>query len=314
MQLAFVGRDNTVVLELYPMKKRNTLGADTACRRIVPPLSQGGFTLIELLVVIAIIAILAAMLLPALAKAKEKAKATNCLSNLRQWGIALQITAVDSNDSIPRDGTDNGGQYGVDTGATTGPGSPQDENAWFNVLPAVMADKPLSYYYLQPGGNARMKLPFPGGVGRLWHCPSAKSSSADSFLQSGGFGFFSYVMNLDLKLKSTIDNGVQGNSFPYPNMPKLGNLRNPSAVVLMTEVAFSPSQENYTSTPARNGIFPAARWSYFPKRHNDRGVIAFVDGHSQIFRWKYVFNTAGGGGRKEVFNPDIYWNPNRDLP
>ncbi|MSU62983.1 MAG: type II secretion system protein [Pedosphaera sp.] len=79
-----------------------------------------GFTLIELLVVIAIIAILAGMLLPALSKAKEKAKSANCMSNLRQMSIASRVY-----------GDDHGGRYAFTFQVR---GANVTRKAWFNFL------------------------------------------------------------------------------------------------------------------------------------------------------------------------------------
>src|SRR5258706_8264444 len=101
--------------------------------------SPDGFTLIELLVVIAIIAILAAMLLPSLARAKEKAHRINCVSNLKQWGLAQYMTAGDNNDSLPTDGMGHNKLYPGDVFNGYPTGTPDDPYAWFNTVPPNMA-------------------------------------------------------------------------------------------------------------------------------------------------------------------------------
>jgi prepilin-type N-terminal cleavage/methylation domain-containing protein len=264
------------------------------------------FTLIELLVVIAIIAILAAMLLPALAKAKDKAKGINCVSNLRQWGLALNVYGVDNNDGIPRDGMDASGVWPGVSGAQG------DLNAWFNTLPPNMGERTLREYYLDTsaGTASYQRYPFPGGRGKVWHCPSASMTTAEAqdpavVATGGAEGFFSYGMNIDLK---RITPGyANSDAATYPAMPKSTTIKRPSDTVVLFDLVFNINKEGGN---AFNSVNPANRWRSFGRRHNVGGVINFVDGHAANIKLNVVTN--GGtmsGGAQEFPGSPLIWNP-----
>ena len=117
------------------------------------------FTLIELLVVIAVLAILASLLLPALSKAKDRAKAALCLNNVKQWVCAFQMYSDDNEDYFPYEGDPF---LAIDTG--------RNLQAWYNVVAEQAGLSPLKNAY----ANGIPPLP---GSKSLFTCPSATKTA-----------------------------------------------------------------------------------------------------------------------------------------
>jgi prepilin-type N-terminal cleavage/methylation domain-containing protein/prepilin-type processing-associated H-X9-DG protein len=225
-------------------------------------ISGGAFTLVELLVVIAIIAILAAMLLPALSRAKERATGISCLNNLKQLTVAANIYSGDFKDSIP-------------------PNAVNDPRAW------VSGD--VSYL---PGATnvadirAAVLYPYTKSEG-IYRCPGDKVAVNGQNVQR----IRSYSMNgmLGDNLGSTTD--------VHPGLlehKKLTDVLDPGPAAA-TFFVDEQTDANRDYCSIDDGYFAVnigtkgsarTKWRNIPaSRHGNAGLFSYADGHAEKMKW-----------------------------
>ncbi len=224
-----------------------------------------GFTLIELLVVIAIIAILAAMLLPALSRAEQKAKATACVNNSRQIGLAFLLYAGDNAEHLPNLYTKSW------LGASQGP---EPGGAWW--FQTLSNDK-----YITANSVSN----------NVWRCPAVKDSEIQTIFGARWEGY------------GPVEGTIIRYAFLEPaGVDPLGSrrttdLHRPSQLWLMGDTGIPKNSKNvpqggYLTEIVTFAPDPLTGWTLcVPQkqpacRHNLRGGATFADGHVEM--WKYL--------------------------
>jgi prepilin-type N-terminal cleavage/methylation domain-containing protein/prepilin-type processing-associated H-X9-DG protein len=228
------------------------------------------FTLIELLVVIAIIAILAAMLLPSLSKAKSKAQGIYCMNNQRQVMLAVLMYAEDNNNRFPPNTSGDPPPAWVEGNMDWSVGNTDNTNV-LKILRARLGPytrNPALYHC--PADN------FPVKISAAYSAPRVRSISMNGFIQ----GYADWNGGLHVWYPT------------YCRYDKVSDVIRPTPTDLWIVVDEHPDSIN--DGWLITGVFSPDSWVDLPASyHNAACGFAFVDGHSEIKKWREASTVVG---------------------